>query len=528
MLFISERPSLRLIIFAALSLLLLAACNDSNQDDFAYVSASVSSSTEGQSAISNKTQATSSQKNTLPDGITRVDISITDSNGKQVDGSLPVGPQTETIKLRVAAHVNLTITMQAFSGDVLSFEGNTEVSALRPGQSHPLSVTLDDVLPPSNDVVELNFSQTQFTTLEGDDNTRTLSFIVTLSALANGNVSFNYSTSGITASSGSDYIGAETSAIIPAGLTSLALSITVNGDTQPEPDETFTLDFYNVSSNATAGVDSAIGVIISDDFPGRLNDTGVTLCADYAFFGNSPLHNNDLDCSVTGSSKTQEGLDSNEDLVPAGQDAHFGRDASTNDDSDGAAGFSFTKLDAAGQPLADQTQDYATQPWACVKDNYTGLTWEVKTTSGLQDATSIYSWYNSTGINDAGFAGLENGGTCTNGSGCDTEKYVNDINALSSGQGICGLNNWRLPTTTELLSIVNNGAYIQAFDGNFFPNMQSPDDDAGYWSSNPQPNPTATSAAMGVSYFYGTSRYYTRLSYSQFVRLVHEEPIALF
>ncbi len=73
-----------------------------------------------------------------------------------------------------------------------------------------------------------------------------------------------------------------------------------------------------------------------------------------------------------------------------GQDAEYGRDATHNDNSDGHAGFSFTKLDANGNTLPTTALS-----WSCVKDNVTGLIWEVKTDdSGLQDMGNIYSWYN--------------------------------------------------------------------------------------------------------------------------------------
>lgn len=45
-----------------------------------------------------------------------------------------------------------------------------------------------------------------------------------------------------------------------------------------------------------------------------------------------------------------------------------------NSDSDGDAGFSFTKIDDAGTPLLASAQQ-----WFCVRDNVTGLVWQVQT-----------------------------------------------------------------------------------------------------------------------------------------------------
>lgn len=91
-----------------------------------------------------------------------------------------------------------------------------------------------------------------------------------------------------------------------------------------------------------------------------LNDTGITWGGEY------PTGNN--------SGCTGVAIDA--------QDCSSGRDATHNNDSDGDAGFSYTKLDSKGDPLSDQSVTYASTPWACVQDNVTGLIWEVKTDDG--------------------------------------------------------------------------------------------------------------------------------------------------
>lgn len=216
-----------------------------------------------------------------------------------------------------------------------------------------------------------------------------------------------------------------------------------------------------------------------------LNDTGQTLCGDYAF-DNSNVHNNDVDCALSGSNETGNGLDP----VPSGQDATYGRDAdpSLNDDVDGHAGFSFTKLDAvSGGELAPSATD-----WACVKDNVTGLTWEVKTDDGgLRDKDHFYSWYNSTGVNDGGEPGTPDAADqCANADRCDTEKYVADINAVA----LCGYSDWRLPTPNELLSISDLSRVSPAIDTRFFPNAPT----NRQWTSATRANsPTSAFAVYG-------------------------------
>ena len=158
-----------------------------------------------------------------------------------------------------------------------------------------------------------------------------------------------------------------------------------------------------------------------------------------------------------------------------GQDASYGRDATHDDDVDGHAGFSFTKLDAGGNPLSTSSTS-----WSCVADGVTGLVWETKTDDGgLHDRDWYYSWYSSDFTTNGGDAGASDGtDVCYDPTRCDTEKFVADVNSA----GLCGHSDWRLPTRTELLSIVDFSRFAPAIDTNYFP-------DTGpgnwYWSSSP-------------------------------------------
>jgi hypothetical protein len=188
----------------------------------------------------------------------------------------------------------------------------------------------------------------------------------------------------------------------------------------------------------------------------RLNDTGIVGCADGT--------RNNLPCPVTGYPE---------------QDAQFGRDRSANDNSDGHAGFSFTKLDANGNALPASAT-----AWSCVRDNVTGRVWEEKTDDGgLRDKDWTYTWYNSNAAANGGWAGTPNGGSCS-GSQCDTQGYVQAVNAA----GLCGARDWRMPTVSELLSIVSNDRVRPAIDTVFFRNLPSYADSWGtspwFWSSS--------------------------------------------
>jgi hypothetical protein len=218
----------------------------------------------------------------------------------------------------------------------------------------------------------------------------------------------------------------------------------------------------------------------------KLNDTGITSCSNETV--------NDLTCPQTNYPK---------------QDAQQGRDVTHNDDSDGHAGFSFTKLDSNGLTLSANATT-----WSCVKDNVTGLIWEVKTDDGgLRDKKHKYTWYNSTGINDGGSAGEENGGSCSDSTNCDTEKYIQQVNS----QGFCGATDWRMPTIKELENInVLDGSFDYSIDSNYFPNGLY-----GTWSSTPVAYPSSDNANYAWhTDLSGTTSYAGSALYGWGIRLV--------
>jgi len=242
-----------------------------------------------------------------------------------------------------------------------------------------------------------------------------------------------------------------------------------------------------------------------------LNDTGVTTCGDYTGqqFSNEANHDNALgDCTAA--------TDSDGDNIPAGQDATIGRDATSADYSDGEAGFSFTKLDASGNNLPATAAS-----WSCVKDNHTGLIWESKQglgrgtgNDGLHSADDKYFWYSTDPSINGGIEQVTVGSTfrpadCHGNSEsqpstyCSTEAFVNRVN----GQGLCGLNNWRLPDVNELLSLVNyDKSFTAHIDGTFFPDtvITATSGIQGYATLSLTANPTATNyTVMAVNFSRG-------------------------
>lgn len=208
--------------------------------------------------------------------------------------------------------------------------------------------------------------------------------------------------------------------------------------------------------------------VASAETTGRLNDTGMLLCGDYAYHGGIEVHDNTVSCALQ--------TDTERDPVPAGQDGVQGRDVENSDDSDGHAGFSFTKISTVGQVLPATASQ-----WGCIRDNVTGLVWEVKTNdAGLHDRGWTYSWFETAASRNGGHAGAEHGGVCQGTAHCDTSGYRAAVNAA----GWCGASDWRLPTREELRSITRLDRASPAVDTVWFPHTLSD----WYWTASPLAN----------------------------------------
>jgi alpha-tubulin suppressor-like RCC1 family protein len=200
-------------------------------------------------------------------------------------------------------------------------------------------------------------------------------------------------------------------------------------------------------------------------FTGRIPDTGQTKCYD---------NDNEIPCPNPG-----------EDFY--GQDANYNINPQ-----------SFSKLDAQANELP-----YSATEWTMVRDNVTGLIWEVKTDDGsIHDKDNTYTWYDSNPETNGGYTG-------TNGNGTDTEDFIKSLNESNYG----GFSDWRLPSLKELVSIVHHGKHYPATNESYFPKTMS----AFYWSSTSDANNTGY--AWGVDFNYGLDRYYAKDS-SYFVRAV--------
>ena len=400
------------------------------------------------------------------DSVVTVDYEVVSPNAHATDGvdfdstagSLSFAPGETRKDVRVTIHGDTEVEKREY----LHLKLSNPSANSRIGKRVGLGTIIDDE-------PWIRFARRSTHTPEGNSGeNRSLRVPILLDKPAAAPVTVEYRLENDTADTGVDIENATGTVTFAAGERLQHVELATIGDNTPENDEAILLVLSNPVGGRLVGGEISQRVFLIDDdaYAGTyaaLNDTGVVDCAtpDAAL----------LDCPQAG--------------FP-GQDGETGRDAdpATNSDADGSAGFSFVKLAMDGTPLANQLGSYSTDPWACVEDNVTGLTWEVKApddpnpgaVNGLHSARWTYSWFNSSGIDDGGFAGIENGGSCVDGTNCDTEKFVAAVNA----EALCGYTDWRLPTIEELYTILNLGSFYHEFDFQFFPHQLA----SRTWSSS--------------------------------------------
>ncbi len=318
----------------------------------------------------------------------------------------------------------------------------------------------------------------------------TFTLVATLSSASTQSVTVNYATSNGSATAGADYTQANNTLTFAAGETSKTILVTVLADTpNDERDETFTVTLSSPSGATLARSQATATIVDKVVNP----DTGSTTCANATV--------NTLTCP-------QAGFDQ--------QDAESGHDNTNNDNSDGRAGFSFTKLDSNGNDLI------ASEPtWSCVRDNVTGLVWEIKINDGgLRDRDNTFGWYNPDSSTNGGNAGdVSGGGVCTGSISCNTNAYVAAVKAA----GLCGANDWRMPTAEELLTLADYGVLTPpGIDTTYFNDLVI-SGSLTYWASESSASNTANAwvvdFAIGSA---GNSSAGSKTSLPSLVRLVRK------
>lgn len=171
-----------------------------------------------------------------------------------------------------------------------------------------------------------------------------------------------------------------------------------------------------------------------------------------------------------------------------GQDADLGRDSVAQHLDKigiGNSGFDFTKLNEFADELPDNATDFS-----CVRDNITGLIWEVKQqntgtipNTELREGQNHYTWFYS-GDGNGGVEGIKGAAnsSCPSNVDCGLETFVSEVNATN----YCGGNNWRVPSYNELMGLMDLSQQGQThlLNTEIFPNIpqQSALNHLRYWT----------------------------------------------
>ena len=352
-----------------------------------------------------------------------------------------------------------------------------------------------------------------------DETDSVIHYTATLDHLSAFDIEVTYSLSG-TAAKDLDYIDSTNGRlIIKAKESSGEIDLTILEDQISEGGETIVLHLEDPLYASLDGESDGSTIIINGDV--LINDTGVTKWRD----------------------ESSDSLVIAPDNYP-NQDADFGRDVTNPFNGDGYAGFSYTKMDGSGNSLPYNSTNYE-----CVKDNTTGLIWEIKredfdldtllptednnrpgTTTNYRAANYKYTWHTENIENSGRSTGSENdrfnNGWFFDADGycayieeelprphilrCNSLAYENDVNYY----GLCGSKRWRTPTALELKSIMNyeidnrksSGVFMEqeVFNnvkaGNYLSSTPASELDASVWCLNTETGLTELCHKGGLNY----------------------------
>ena len=158
---------------------------------------------------------------------------------------------------------------QLYTFDVVGINGNSVLEF--DAYNHPDAWRLDDVTltavgaPPPPAAIAGSVSINDVTISEGNSGTKVATFTVTRSG---GTAAFdvNFATSNGTATvADSDYVAASNTLHFGANENTQTISVTINGDTKVEANETFNVVLSNATNGATISDSQGVGTITNDD-----------------------------------------------------------------------------------------------------------------------------------------------------------------------------------------------------------------------------------------------------------------------
>jgi Calx-beta domain-containing protein/hemolysin type calcium-binding protein len=165
--------------------------------------------------------------------------------------SFDAGQQSKTISINIGGDTTIE-TNEAF---FVNLSGETGGN-IADGQA--TGTILDDDTPPSVG----NISISDVTISEGNSGTKTATFTVSRTGTADFTIDF--ATASGTATAASDYVAKSGTLSFAAGQATQTISITINGDANVEPNETFFVNLSNQSGGMLAD-GQGLGTITNDD-----------------------------------------------------------------------------------------------------------------------------------------------------------------------------------------------------------------------------------------------------------------------
>lgn len=408
-----------------------------------------------------------------------IDYSITPSTATQDKDFIPKNGTIEVLK----GVRELSIDVVILADDI---DEDDEVFIVE--LSNPVNLTLSEnistiTIEDTDPTPSISFSVQQGTVKEVDGDYRVS---LNLSNDSERGVEIPFILSGLSTPNSDFTLLTENPIILETGVTSVDILFNISNDSIPEGGESIIITLSE-PLNATLSDKSVSSIIILGDL--ALTDTGVT-----TFFDGENYTSTEVSSDYPN------------------QDASYGLDRGNISDTDGFAGFSYTKIDRSGNALPSNATAYEDSDgdgFRCIRDEVTGLTWETKMTQPQtlpqlfgdelkahitnelsiaagddelsfiytpaqkqwQNKDYTYTWFDTNEAKNGLNKGTE-GETLPNNkypinsqcafpnkemsnytaiNSCSTDTYIEVANTLST----CGFDDWHLPSVEELRSIHN-------------------------------------------------------------------------
>jgi len=183
------------------------------------------------------------------------------------------------------------------------------------------------------------------------------------------------------------------------------------------------------------------------------------------------------------------------DITPCNSTEYPNQDANTNTNDAQFLKYNFVKasVNLAGQTQVSKSLPSDASSWECVYDKNTKLLWAIgmkfREKNELDTITSL-RWFNPNPTNNGGNSGstVEEGDDSNVSIAMKTTEFANLINSPGltelSNESLCEVRNWRLPTATELLSLMDFETDGDTYaDNTYFPFNYLPP--SYLWTSTP-------------------------------------------